>query len=156
MSLVHSPFAMPNDRTAEIIKENEKLRAELADLREQLRLNQQILDKDEQAVMMIRTQLHPLYNALMHLFEQIDSVTGAGVNTGEKPRNSTAWESWKQKLGGKTAQAIDVLLMHGAMNRTQLRIQLGCATGTVVNVVAALNKAGLINKNGNQISLKEL
>jgi hypothetical protein len=46
--------------------------------------------------------------------------------------------------------------MHGQLTQTQLRIHVGCATGSVTSIVFQLNKVGLINKNGGRISLKEL
>ena len=110
----------------------------------------------ERGVTELRAVLSPLYQALQHVFGEIDTMGIGGTAAASTPKNKEVWENWKQKLGGNTAKAIDVLLFHGSMNRTQLRIQLGCATGTVVNVVTALNKAGLINKNGNKISLKDL
>jgi DNA-binding Lrp family transcriptional regulator len=54
------------------------------------------------------------------------------------------------------AKAIDALLMHGALTQTQLRIHVGCAAGSISDLVYRLNKAGIINKNGGKISLKEL
>ena len=49
-----------------------------------------------------------------------------------------------------------MLLLHGELNRTQLRLHLSCATRSITDVVYKLNQAGLINKNGGKISLKEL
>jgi len=156
MSIVHSPIPPPRNWDYEIKKENDQLRAEVAELREKLRQNQLLIDKEEQALSQIRTFLQPLYSGLTHLFEQMDSVTGAGAKTGEQPRNKVVWDSWKQKLGGQTAEAIDVLMLHGEMNAEQLRIHLRCARTHVYNVISRLNKAGIINKNGGRISLKEL
>jgi hypothetical protein len=107
----------------------------------------------------LRAALQPLYRGLLMVFGHIEEigVSGPGV-TGPAPTDATrqVWESWKQKLGGLTAKAIDVLLLHGPMNQTQLRIQLACASRSVTNLVGALNKAGLINKADGKISLKEL
>jgi transcription initiation factor IIE alpha subunit len=66
------------------------------------------------------------------------------------------WDSWKGKMSGSAAKAIDALLLHGEMTAEQLRIHLGCATRTCYNIIGELNKAKLINKNGGRISLKEL
>ena len=155
MSMTHIPnLPPPRDRIADLLEENRKLRDEIADLREQLRRNK-VLEEHEQRTL-IRMTLSPLHTALTHLFEQIDT---AGVRTisGDGPqKNSAAWESWKQKLGGKVAEAIDVLLLHGEMNAAQLRIHLRCATNYVFQVISKLHKAGLINKNGGKISLKQL
>ena len=47
-------------------------------------------------------------------------------------------------------------MVHGPMTQTQLRILIGCANGSIAGIVCTLNKAGLINKNGGKISLKEI
>lgn len=104
----------------------------------------------------LRTILLPLYNAIGGILghvEAMDITTDGRAST--KPA-SKAWESWKQKLGGKTAEAIDALLLHGPMTQAQLRIQLGCATRTVTNIVGALKRAALIEKANGKISLKEV
>jgi DNA-binding MarR family transcriptional regulator len=88
-----------------------------------------------------------------HLDDMLPSSTSAPTVSDNKRE---VWESWKQKLGGLTAKAIDVLMLHGPMNQAQLRIQLACAQRSVTNVIAALNKAALINKVDGKISLKEL
>jgi DNA-binding MarR family transcriptional regulator len=81
---------------------------------------------------------------------------GVGESPASSPQKSAVWESWKQKLGPMPAKAIDALLMHGALTQTQLRIHVGCAAGSISDLVYRLNKAGIINKNGGKISLKEL
>jgi hypothetical protein len=101
----------------------------------------------------LRVTLSPLYQALQMVFGHLDVMSGPAPVPDNKRE---VWESWKQKLGGLTANAIDILFLHGPMNQTQLRIQLKCAQRSVQNVVAALNKAGLINKKDGKISLKEL
>lgn len=80
----------------------------------------------------------------------------AGGRTTINPATNAVWDSWKQKLGGKAAEAIDVLVLHGEMNAEQLRIHLKCGKNYVYNVISSLHKASLINKNSGKISLKEL
>lgn len=143
-----------DDRDETILRLRTQLReSETARLTEQGRAN-----AIEAGVRELRSVLNPLHQALRHVFGEMDAM---GVAEGTSPtastsRNSAAWEQWKQRLGGATARAIDALMVHGEMNQTQLRIILGCATRTVTNVVAALNQAKLIDKNGGKISLKEL
>lgn len=157
MSLTHIPASLPpRNRLAEVLAENERLKNELADLEEKLRRRDMMDRHNDDVLSEIQMALKPLYDGLVHLFEQIDSVTGTGAISGASPKNQAAWNSWKEKLGGKVAEAIDVLLLHGEMNATQLRIHLHCATNYVFQVISKLNKAGLINKNGGKISLKEL
>ena len=73
-------------------------------------------------------------------------------------RSSAVWEDWKKKLGATAAsKIIDILLLHGQLDQTQIRIHLGTSRmQTVYDAVSKLNKAGIINKNGGKISLKEL
>jgi hypothetical protein len=141
-----------DDRDEIILKLKAQLReSESARLVEQGRVN-----AVEAGVRELRESLNPLYRALRQVFGEIEAMGVAEVGRGSEanPRNSAAWEQWKQRLGGATARAIDALMVHGEMNQTQLRIILGCATRTVTNVVAALNQAKLIDKNGGKISLK--
>jgi hypothetical protein len=106
----------------------------------------------------LRRVLLPLYTALQKVFGEIDvmSVPEAAAPTVDN-RKRAVWEAWKTKLPGIPAKMIDALLVHGALNQTQLRIHAQCARSSVPNAVMALNRAGLINKSGDgKISLKEL
>jgi hypothetical protein len=137
------------------------LQEELANRNQQLReLEQQLREERkkthalEVGVAQLRQVLEPLFRGLQMVFGEIDSMVSQSQ---PQPRKtSAAWDSWKQKLGGQTAKAIDALLLHGSLTQTQLRIHIGCARGSVPGIVYQLNKAGLINKDGNQISLKDI
>lgn len=139
----------------------------IAGLREQLRVCQADLTAErqkntgvDQGVAELRRSLTPLYRALQSVFGEMDAmgiqVDVAPAQVVGSPKSSAAWESWKSKLGGYSAKAIDALLLHGALTQTQLRIHIGCATSSVPGVVSTLWKAGLLNKSGGKISLKEL
>jgi hypothetical protein len=146
------------DRKIDALKaEISSYQRRIADLEDELRLERMKTAQFEKGLHQLRTVLNPLYTALGHVYGEIDSL-GVNPSPANAPdgRIAAVWDNWKRKLGGHTAKAIDALLLHGAMNQTQLRIQLGCATGTVTNVVSALNKAGLINKADGKISLKNL
>ena len=130
---------------------------QLNDAEEELRTERRKTATIEAGVRGLRQQLSPLYQALQSVFGDIDAMGIAdGVSNASSPRTSAVWESWKEKLGGQTATAIDVLALHGEMNADQLRIHLRCARTHVYNVITKLNKAGIINKNGGKISLKDL
>ena len=119
----------------------------------------------ERGVAELRTVLTPLYQGLQHIFGEIDA-TGVDESHGSSAsspasssRTSAAWESWKQKLGANSAAAkiIDILMVHGELTHTQLRIHIGTSRmQTVYDAVSKLNKAALLNKNGDKFSLKEL
>jgi hypothetical protein len=146
------------------------LQSQVESLQRELYLANQQLQKAEEAlrqerqknagiesgVRELRKVLNPLYQALLHIYGEIEGIGVEETAVAPAFKNNAVWENWKQKLGGLTAKAIDALLLHGAMNQTQLRIVLSCASRSVTNVVSALNKAGLINKSGGKISLKEL
>lgn len=127
------------------------------DLREELRQERQKRSAMESGALALRLTLNPLFTALQQIYGQIDSMDiaapGAVPVTDAKKK---VWDSWKQKLGGLTGEAIEVLLVHGPMTTTQLRIQLKCATRSATDVVYKLNRAGLITKAGGKITLKEI
>lgn len=110
------------------------------------------------AVAKLRNILSPLYGGLRELFGEMD--TFGGDETVAKPvtdsRAKAVWESWKQKMPGKSAEFIDILLLHGEQTAAQLKITGRCASDTVYQTIHKLNKAGLINKNGGKFSLKKL
>lgn len=114
----------------------------------------------------LRKQLAPLYQALQMVFGELDA---AAPDTGDASTASTAtsgqslddrqkkvWDSWKSRLGITASKCIDALTTHGELNTQQLAIATGLHRSTVPTGIHALNKAGLINKNGGRFSLKQL
>lgn len=161
MSMVHTPTILPppRDRVAELTRENESLKAEIRELRNQLAREQERSGAVEEGAFRLRGALSPLYIALQQVFGDLDAMgieEGAGKQSAPATAKSAVWESWKQKLGGKVAQAIDVLALHGEMNAKQLRLHLQCGNDYIYNVISKLHTNGLINKNGGKISLKQL
>lgn len=144
-----SDMILHDDRDTIIAGLREQLRA----AREELAIERSRESGVEEGVAQLRQALAPLKEGLDRIFGILPVSTGLAMAV---PKNSAAWESWKQRLGGQPAKAIDALLVHGALTQTQLRIHVGCAQGSVPGIVYALNKAGVINKNGGKISLKEL
>jgi hypothetical protein len=115
------------------------------------------------ALSALRRQLSPLYRALQAVFGELDA---AGVDDASPPtaptasqpttRASAIWESWKQKMPGRPAEFITILLAHGEMNVEQLKIAARCGTTAVYETTGKLNKAGLLHKNGGKYSLKPI
>jgi chromosome segregation ATPase len=157
LSLITAPD--PRQQLETLQRELYARNRQLAEAEEALRQEKLKSAALERGVAELRSVLIPLYQGLQHIFGQIEA-TGVGEQASQSsssaPKNSAAWEQWKQRLGGATARAIDALMVHGEMNQTQLRIILGCATRTVTNVVTALNQAKLIDKRDGKIRLKEL
>lgn len=155
--LILRPELSHDDACAECRRRQQELyrrNQENSDLREQLRQEKQKSAAVAHGVTNLRGIFDPLFQTLKMVYGEIDAMGVA--ETQATPRVSAAWEQWKQKLSGHPAKAIDALMVHGAMTQTQLRILIGCANGSIAGVVCTLNKAGLINKSGGKISLKEL
>lgn len=128
---------------------------QLEDAEEALRQERAKSHAIEHGVGELRTALNPLYQALQHVFGEIETM-GVTETMGSDPRKKAIWDSWKQKLPSGEGRAIDALLLHGSMTTAQLRIHVGCASRTAQNIVVALKSKGLIVKDGGQIKLKQL
>jgi hypothetical protein len=101
--------------------------------------------------------LTPLHEGLCQLFDEMDKVApGQGEAAPVNGKASAVWESWKKDLGGKAAEIIDALLVHGEMSVAQLRVAAKCGQQTVYDITHKMNKLGLINRNGGRYSLKKL
>ena len=154
LGLVIAPRMDPREQEISRLRsENERLTRALADANQEIHESRVLHGTQAQAVQNIREILEPLFSGLKRVFAEMEH---GGFETYSKPQNSAVWDSWKQKVSGTAAKAIDVLMLHGTMNAEQLRIHLGCATRTCYNIIVELNRAKLINKQNGQISLKEL
>ncbi len=131
-----------------------ELRRELTEAKREVR---QAKNDATRAMAALRQQLNPLYRALQAVFGELDA---ADVSDDAAPkvnaRRSAVWESWKSRMPGRPAQVIDALLLHGPMNSTQIGIAIGMHRNNVPVVIHKLNKAGLIDKQGNKYALKQL
>ena len=136
------------------------LREQLRQVKEELAQERSRNSGTNRGLQELRKALTPLYGALQRVFGELDGIGVAETPTTSQQApdsgKSAVWDSWKKKLGGKTADAIDALMLHGEMTAAQLKIHLRCGNDYVYNVVSNLNKAQLINKRGGKISLKEL
>lgn len=156
LSLLNS-LPNPQQQIESLQRELYQRNRELADIQEELRQERAKTAQSSAGTKELRAVLDPLYRALQLIYGEMEAMgVPAASSGGSDPRVAKAWEAWKQKLGGQAAKAIDALLLHGSMNQVQLRIQIGCASGSTPGIVSQLWKAGLINKNGGKISLKEL
>ena len=157
MGLILGSTPNPQQQIESLQRELYRRNQQLADAEEALRQEKQKTAAIEKGVSTLREVLSPLHNGLRLIFGEIEAMgVGATTGTSSDPRVSAAWQQWKDKLSGHPAKAIDALMVHGPMTQTQLRILIGCANGSIAGIVCTLNKAGLINKNGGKISLKEI
>lgn len=161
LSGVPDPQSQLRSLQQELFNRNRQLQeseARVAELEGELAREKAKARQVERGAQQLRSVLTPLYRALGSVFGELDAM-GVEENPADAPAQtakSAVWDSWKQKLGGKVAQAIDVLALHGEMNAKQLRLHLQCGNDYVYQVVSKLNTNGLINKNGGKISLKQL
>jgi hypothetical protein len=134
------------------------LRRRVAQLEEELQAERSKANSIDAGAQQLRGVLNPLYNALRRVYGQMDEMgIGQAELNHSNPKANLVWEDWKKKLGGAAARIIDILHLHGQLDQTQIRIHLGTnRIQTVYDAVSKLNKAGIINKNGGRISLKEL
>jgi hypothetical protein len=133
------------------------LRARVRDLEGELQTERLKNVGIDSGVKHLREALTPVYNGLRRIFGEMDGMgISAEPERAASPKASAAWESWKHKLGGKAAEAIDILMVHGELNAVQLRLHLHCGQNYIYKVISQLNVAGLLKKNGGKISLKEL
>lgn len=147
-----SEMIMHDDRDAIIAG----LRQQLKDAREELAAERAKDSGVEEGVAQLRQALSPLKEGLDRIFGILPTTTAPPPTA--SPKHAAVWESWKKRLGGGAVSAIiDALMVHGQLTNTQMAIHVGTnRKQTIYDAVHKLNKAGIINKNGDYISLKEL
>lgn len=158
-------------RRGEVVDERESriavLEEELGELRDENRgLKAALRAKDgeaERSVAKLRDVLSPLFQSLKLVFGEIETIAGpdagAAVAEGTDSRDSAKWMSWKSQLPPACGRVIDALLTHGELTAPQILVVCKMAPGTLhggSGVLSRLNRAGLLNKNGNKHSLKKL
>lgn len=132
--------------TPPYVSEETQLRAQVAEL-------SQKLGQAAAVIANLRKQLEPQYRALEALFSDLDKAGANGHHA-----DASIWEPWKQKLGGRVAQMIQVLMERGQLTRTQLATLTGQSpgSGSFATNLARLNTNGLIEKEADKISLRKL
>lgn len=152
---IYDPREADASEISELRAANKELAAALR------RANQetaQARSESARALSALRKQLSPLYLALQGVFGELDraGVEDSAASPTTNPRTDAIWASWKSKFPGKPAMIIDALRLHREMNTSQIAIAIGSSRGNVPPMIFKLNKAGLLQKNGNMFSLKEL
>lgn len=137
------------DRILELEAENESLRAELGIAQ------RQVLEAKKEAaraVAKLRQVLTPLYQSMRLLFGEMDAIGGED----EQPLRAkdARWESWKQRMPGRPAEMIDLLLLHGSMSVKNLMAAMHCGKDAVYQAASKLGQAGVIVNAGGRYSLK--
>lgn len=155
MRLLEGVVADPSDTEADDLRaEVRQLRADLSQARADTKTAQR---ESAHALNALRKQLSPLYRALQVVFGELDA---AGIESDDAPpanaRTTTMWGVWKDKLGKGPAKVIDALLLHGAMTRKQIAVASGYSPQNISNIISDLNKASLITKDGDRVTLRTL
>jgi hypothetical protein len=144
------------DEGVPVLTERDELIQQIEDLQHQLaEARKKALDR-QVVLVEVQNKLLPFYNLLRAIFGDLKA---ADLQTATEPLRShdharEKWVSWKQKMPGKPAEFIDLLLLHGEMTAAQLKAAAHCSSDTVYQVIYKLNAAQLINKNGGRFSLK--
>jgi hypothetical protein len=89
---------------------------------------------------------------MQKLFGDLEtSGSGAAVD-------GSAYEAWKQKLGGACGRMIDALLQRSELTRMQLATLTNQSpkSGSFATNLARLNTNGLIEKDGDKIKLRPM
>lgn len=147
-------------------REKQHLEEEILSLHHDLdaaRSHNEILERSLRA---LRTQLAPLHRALRAVFGEIElavgedsffsfASNGGGAAPSRTSGNDPRWESWKEKLPGKPAEMIDLLLLHKTMSVKALMTAMRCGKDAIYQAAYKLSQAGLL-AGSKPYSLKQL
>ena len=106
----------------------------------------------QRAVGKLRHQLQPLYSALRAVFGEMDALGAEEQATGA---SSPKWESLKQRLSGRAAEMIDLLLTHDSLSVRNLMALMHCGKDAVYQAASKLGQAGAVTNTGGRYSLKD-
>src|SRR4051812_35115026 len=103
-----------------VYDENQQLKDRIGELEAEVRMAKSEAIKAKRnadlALGNLKKQLSPLYRALQQVFGELESV---GVEEAPGQQIDPRWQSWKQRMPGRPAEFIDLLLTHGSMSVKQ-------------------------------------
>lgn len=101
----------------------------------------------------LRKHLEPDFRALQAIFADLDKASTNGSHA-----DRGIWEPWIQKLGKTPGKMIEALLEREELTRTQLATLTGQSpnSGSYSNNLSALNRNGLLEKNGDKFRLRKI
>ena len=145
-------------------REKQQLEEELLAVRRELDDANREKDRLERTLRNLRQQLSPLHRALRAVFGEIELGIGeetfSTASPSSAPQTSGSvdprWQSWKEKLPGRPAEMIGMLLLHQQMSTKQLMAAMHCGKDAVYAAAYKLSQAGLVSQNGGRYSLKSL
>jgi chromosome segregation ATPase len=132
-------------------QEIEQLRAQLQQAFEDLRQERMRTTSIEAGVRELNHVITPLYRVLQKIKGEIDEI----LPSEEAPQSSARWNSWKQRMPGRPAEFIDLLLVHKSMTIKQFMAAAHCGQDAAYKTVSKLGQAGITVSAGGRYSLKE-
>jgi FtsZ-binding cell division protein ZapB len=147
-----------------------ELRAENRRLDEALRgvrseLGQAKADKEnlERSIRALRNQLSPLHRYLRALFGEMELAVGEESNpavplpaqTASVPKSK--WQAIRERYSNsRVGDVIEMLMLHGAMNQSQLAAALRVDPSSVSkNIMPQVKALGLVVKDGDRWNLRD-
>jgi len=104
------------------------------------------------AVVMV---LNLLGESLRHIASGKMDISDVSQTASSQPNGK--WDAVKQRLAPRLRDAVDIFLVRGSMNNSQLAAALHLGRSNCSNnVIGALKRQGLLVKSGNDYSLKQL
>lgn len=148
-------------------RENRQLHSDVDDLRAKLAEAERELLKLRVPIKQLRHEIEPLFVKMQAVMGYIE-LTGVeteptitilqDVTTGAQriqPPDAAVWSMWKQRLPGACPKVIDALLIQ-PLTATQLIAATKTSYSTVQRALDVLRNNGLVEKNGERVSLKRL
>lgn len=106
------------------------------------------------AIRTLRKVLDPFRIAIGMIYGEISRVDAEEASGSGSSGGDAKWVTWKQRLGGKQAEIIDLLLLQDAMTITQVSKAAHCHYDTAAKHLSDMAGQGILSKNGNAYSLK--
>lgn len=104
------------------------------------------------SVAALRKVLSPLFQALRGIYGEMDAIAPDQLSAAQN--GDPRWDSWKERLPGRPAEFIDLLLVHGSMSVKQFMAAAHCRKDAVYSTVSKLGQAGVVINNGGRYSLR--
>jgi hypothetical protein len=130
----------------------------IEELEEELAASQEEVEELREATLRLAKLLTPVYRALQAAIggDDVRITQDVQVDVASGDRSSEFWDKWKQKLGGKSAEIIDVLIGHPGMTTQSVRIAANCGFSTASTLLNKLKDMNLVRKYGGRWVLKSL
>lgn len=124
--------------------------AKIKELESQLSAVRKEVRRAIEEIAHLRSAIGPFFSAMRSLFSGTPESTPVQNVSGP----DGVWQIWKQRLGGKYADLIEVLQL-GPKTATQLKNATGGRQSTVFAHLKKLQDMGIVINNGGKYSLKQ-